>query len=479
MSAGTGRVSPARVLAYDTVYATFEEDAFTERAFRTKADQLEIEGRERAQAQRLAYGAVQRRGTSDVAIERLAGRSTRLLDPPVLAALRLGLYELLFADATPDHAAVDQAVELVKAAGAGYAAGFANAILRRAVRERAQLTADLLGDDSTPATAAVADSAPQWLAEMWWSELGEEAARAVLAACNERAEVAMRVSTTVAPPSRRKESDMDACSVGAPRDAMLRKLHEAGVEARVPAAEWPLAAPELLVIEGRTGDAVPTAVAAGELTPQSRGSAAVVEALDPQEGEHVLDLCAGPGIKTGQIAERMCDRGEVISVELDPARAGEVADQARRLGLRSVTVIEADATQPGMAPGFDRVLLDAPCSDLGTLASRPDARWRKSPQTIERLVQIQDQMLRNAAAALRPGGTLVYSTCTISRRENEERVAALLAASEAGEAPPLELDDLGSRAPALAAPAEPRCLQLRPDRDSTTGFFIARLRRRA
>lgn len=462
MSDRPGRVSPARALAYAVVRATFEEDAFTERAFRAEADHLEVEGRDRAQAQRLAYGAVQRRGTSDAAIERLAGRSTRLLDPPVLGALRLGLYELLFADATPDHAAVDQAVELVKAAGAGHAAGFANAILRRATRERAQLTKDLLADDSTPAAAAVADSAPQWLAEMWWRELGEEAARAALAACNERAEVAMRVN-----PSR---SD---------REAMLTRLAEAGVEAHAPDASWPLAAPDLLVIDGRMGEAVPAAIRAGELTPQSRGSAAVVEVLDPQEGEHVLDLCAGPGIKTGQIAARMRDRSEIISVEHDSTRAAEVASQASRLGLRSVTVVEADATETVMAPGFDRVLLDAPCSDLGTLASRPDARWRKSPRTIERLVEVQDRMLRNAAAVLRPGGTLVYSTCTISCRENEERIAALLRASEAGEVPPLELDDLAAQAPALAAPANPRCLQLRPDRDRTTGFFIARLRRRA
>ena len=470
-------IAPARALAFATIRETFEQDAFTERAFRAGAERLGLDGRERAQAQRLAYGAVQRRGTTDAATERLAGRSTRLLDPPVLAALRLGLYELLFADGTPDHAAVDQAVELTKGAGAAHAAGLVNAVLRRATRERAQLSAALLEDDSTPEAAAVAHSAPLWLARMWWRELGPAAARSLLAACNEPAEVGVRV----APRSLRRESDMDACERGAPidldREALLGKLSDAGVEAHAPEADWPLAAPETIVIEGRTGEAVPNMVEAGELTPQSRGSAAVVEVLDPREGEHLLDLCAGPGIKTGQIAARMGDRGEVISVELDTDRAEEVAAQARRLGLRSVTVIEADAAKMEMAPGFDRVLLDAPCSDLGALASRPDARWRKSPKTIERLVEVQQQALLAAARVLRPGGTLVYATCTISRRENEDRVAALLAASAAGEAPGLELEDLGARAPGLASPLEPRCLQLRPDRDRTTGFFIARLKR--
>jgi 16S rRNA (cytosine967-C5)-methyltransferase len=461
VSVGRTPIGPARTLAFATIRETFEADAFTERAFRAAADAAGVEGRERAQAQRLAYGAVQRRATLDAATERLAGRSTRLLDPPVLAALRLGLYELLFADATPDHAAVDQAVELVKANGAAHAAGFVNAILRRAVRERAELSAALLEDVSSPAAAAVAHSAPEWLARMWWEEQGAEAARALLAAGNEPAPVAMRVN-----------------ALRGDRDAALAKLREAGVEAALPRGKWPLASEDTLAINGRTGATVPAMVASGELTPQSLGSAAVVEVLDPHEGEQVLDLCAGPGIKTGQIAERMGDRGEVISVELDPARAAEVAAQAGRLGLRSVTVVEADVgAAEGMPSGFDRILLDAPCSDLGALASRPDARWRKSPKAIARLVEVQERALAAAAGALNPGGVLVYSTCTISRRENEERVEALLAASAAGEVPPLALEDLGAGAPGLASPAEPRALQLRPDRDRTTGFFIARLKR--
>jgi 16S rRNA (cytosine967-C5)-methyltransferase len=307
-------IDPVRALAFDTVRATFEDGAHTERAFREAADAQGLEGRERAQAQRLAYGAVQRRGTSDAAIERLAERSTRLLDPPVLAALRFGLYEMLFSDATPDHAAVDQAVELTKRAGAAHAAGLVNAVLRRAAREREALTASLLGDDSTPERAAVAHSVPLWLARMWWQELGADDARSLLAACNRPSELALRVSTTVAPRSRRKESEMDACSLGAPclpdRDVMVETLREAGVEASPAQGPWPLAAPELLTVAGRGGAAVAERVAAGELTPQSRGSAAVVEVLDPRPGEHLLDLCAGPGIKTGQIAARMGDRGK-------------------------------------------------------------------------------------------------------------------------------------------------------------------------
>jgi len=408
-------IAPARALAFEAVRATFERDAHTERFFREQADRHELAGRERAQAQRLAFGTVQRRGTADAAIELLAERSPRLLDPPVVAALRLGLYELLFADATPDHAAVDQAVELAKGAGAAHASGLVNAVLRRAGRERAGLTESLLGDDSTPERAAVAHSAPLWLARMWWEELRADAARSLLGACNEPAELALRVNTL--------HSD---------RDAVLRGLGEAGVEARAAAAPWPLAAAEQIVVEGRTGDSVPERAAAGELTPQSRGSAAAVDALDPRPGEHVLELCAGPGIKTGQIAARMGDRGEVISVEQDAARAAEVADQARRLGLRSVTVLEADAAAAGMAPGFDRVLVDPPCSDLGALASRPDARWRKSQRAIERLAELQGRFLVRGLEALRPGGTLVYSTCTISRREGEERIAALQSEAAAG-----------------------------------------------
>jgi len=448
----------AREVAYAVIRATFEDGAYTDSAFREAADGAGLEGRERAQAQRLAYGAVQRRGTSDALIRRLAERSPRLLDPPVLAALRLGLYELLFAAGSADHASVNEAVELARGAGAPHATGLVNAVMRRAIRERAELLA-ILEHDADPAEAAMAHSVPKWLAEMWWRQLGSDAARSLLRACNEPAERALRLNTLRGSPQ-----------------ALAERLRGGGAAVGRADAPWPLAPPESVVLEGSLAPVLPF-VADGVAVPQSRASAAVVEVLDPRPGEAVFDLCAGPGIKTGQIAARMEDRGEVISVERDPAKAEEVGAQAQRLGLRSVTVLEADAADAGLGRGFDRVLVDAPCSDLGTLASRPDVRWRKSPQGIAKLAEAQDRILRRAAVAVRPGGVLVYATCTISRDENEERVAALLDAGQRGEVPPLVPEDLGALSPALRSAVDPRCLQTRPDRDRTTGFFIARLRR--
>ena len=198
----------------------------------------------------------------------------------------------------------------------------------------------------------------------------------------------------------------------------------------------------------------------------------MVEVLDPQPGERILDMCAGPGIKTGQIAARVGRQGNLVSIESDAGRAEEVAGQLERLGFHNGLVIEADAREGEIMSSFDRALVDAPCSDLGALASRPDARWRKSPALIERVAGLQAELLDRAVEMLEPGGSLVYSTCTISRSENAEQVSALLDRHR------LEIDDLGALSPDLADRGDRRCLQLLPDRDRTTGFFIARLRKK-
>lgn len=453
-------LTPARRAAYEVLRRTFEEGAWTDRAFVATAARYELSGRELAQARRLAYGAVQRRATSDHLIGVLAGRRGGRIDAAAMAALRLGLYELLFSEAA-DHAAVDQAVELAKGglrrSGAPHgraraASGFVNALLRRAAAEREELLGSL--DDSTPAGAAVAHSYPEWLARMWWSELGAAEARLAMAAMNEPAEPAFRVNTLRADPG-----------------AVATDLTAAGVEVTRGAGEDLLHPPDALVARP-ADDRLSVRIATGELVPQSRGSQAIVALLDPQPGERVLDLCAGPGIKTTAIAARMGDRGQIVSVEVDPRRAAEVGELCGRAGVTCAQVEIADAAETDLGSGYDRILLDPPCSDLGTLASRPDARWRKSPELVERLASLQRRLLVRAARALAPGGTLVYSTCTISARENEG-----VAASAAEYAEGIEIDELGAEHPRLASRADRRFLQLLPERDHTTGFFAARFRR--
>ncbi len=449
-------ITPGRRAAYEVIRRTFEEDAYTDRAFASAASRYELSGRELAQSRRLTYGAVQRRGTADALLAGLARRPARAIDPGALAALRLGLYELCFSEGSTDHAAVDQAVELAKAgvrrdggppARARAAAGFVNAILRRLSSEREQLLASL--DDSTPEGAAVALSYPSWLTSMFWEELGAEDAKALLRAMNEPAEAAFRARD----PER-----------------IAAALREAGVAVRGRRRRALLEPRDALVVES-AGDPVRARVETGDLTPQSRGSQAVVALLDPRPGERVLDLCAGPGIKTTAIAARMGGRGEVVSVEIDERRAAEVEKLCARTAAVPVSVVVADAAEADLGSGYDRVLVDPPCSDLGTLASRPDARWRKSPELIERLARLQRRLLTRAARALAPGGTLVYSTCTISARENEAVASGL------GElVPGLGVDDLGAAHRELRSRRDDRFLQIRPDRDRTSGFFIARFR---
>jgi 16S rRNA (cytosine967-C5)-methyltransferase len=441
------RVAPARAAAYEVLRRTFEHDAYADRALAAAVERHELDRRERAQAHRLAYGAVQRVGTSDHLINILSGRQVGSLDAPVIAALRLGLYELLFADATPDYAAVDQAVELAKRSKEGrHGAGFVNAVLRRSAREGAAIVAAL--DDSTPEGAAIAHSYPEWLARLWWAELGAEDARSLMMAMNKPAETALRVNALRAEPG-----------------PLAEQLRAAGEDVAGPRSNggllWP---PEAVVCEGALGAGLVDLISTGRLVPQSRGSQAVVALLDPQPGERVLDLCAGPGIKTTAIAARMEDHGEVVSVEVDPGRAAQVGDLCGRAGVTCVRVEIADAAVADLGSGYDRILVDPPCSDLGTLASRPDARWRKSPEAVARLAELQRAILGRAARALAPGGTLVYATCTISAAENEAVAPGGLAAP----------DDLGAEYPELASDRDGRFLQLRPDRDHTDGFFLAR-----
>ena len=425
-------VVPARACAYAVLRRVFEEGAWADRALHGEARRAKLDARDLALATQLAYGTVQRVATLDHVIGALARRAPAKLDRPVLAALRLGVFQLTFLDRVPAHAAVGESVELAKR-DAPRGAGLVNAVLRRAVKEARPLVAAL--PDTTAAQAALVHSHPEWIAELWFEAFGAETARALMAADNEPAENSVRINTLKTAgldlPGRREG---DALILDAPLDTFSTP-------------EW----------------------SQGKLMPQSRAAMAVAELLDPQAGDRVLDLCAAPGGKTTHLAALMGNEGSVVAVEKHPGRAKALAQTAERMGATIVTVQTADATDPREPAAFDRVLVDPPCSDLGTLASRPDARWRKAGRP-PALAQLQDQILRAGAAALRPAGTLVYSTCTISPIENEHLISRFLEAH-----PEFRPVDLGSDRPVWKHPTMPQFLQTLPHRDRTDGFFIAKL----
>jgi 16S rRNA (cytosine967-C5)-methyltransferase len=208
----------------------------------------------------------------------------------------------------------------------------------------------------------------------------------------------------------------------------------------------------------------------GAIMPQSRGSMLVARALGPRAGEEVLDLCAAPGGKTTHLAALMGNKGSIVAVERHPGRAQALERTCARMHASSVRVEVGDATRPREGAGFDRVLVDAPCSGLGTLQSRPDLRWRVRPESIDELATLQRRILAAGALATRPGGALVYSVCTISRRESAGVIDAFL--ERHGE---FEVEHLTVGEP---DPWSAGGVQLLPSRDGTDGFFIARMRRK-
>ncbi len=399
-------VSPARRAAYEVLLRVFEQEAYADRAFRSAAEWLDP--RERAFAQRLAYGAVQRMRTLDHAIETLGKRPVRKLDPPVRAALRLGAYQLGYTD-TARHAAVNESVELVRRARLERAVPFTNAVMRR------------LADGIRPLLDALPDgplkeSYPDWIHETFVGVLGEEGALALMRAMNEPLETVIRL-VSGDPPAGAEETDV-------PGAYRVERVDE-------------------------------QLVAAGRIWPQSRGSQLAGLCVGSREGERVLDLCAAPGGKTGQL------RGEVTAVEIDSHRASELRANLAAMRRTDVTVVVADGTAlPPELDGFDRALVDAPCSGLGVLAQRPDLRWRAMP-----LPDLQLALLRSAAERVQPGGTIVYSVCTLDPDECEGVV----------DASGLRVAPLGEEWPPFAHPTRPEFLLTLPHVHGTSGFFIARL----
>jgi 16S rRNA (cytosine967-C5)-methyltransferase len=413
MASRPAAISPARAAAFAVLLRVFEDGAYADRAFRAAAEGLD--DRDRALAQRLAYGAVQRRRTLDRAVEVLGRRRVERLDAPVRAALRLGAYQLGFVDGVARYAAVNESVELVRRAGLERAVAFANTVLRRVADGIRPFVQAL--PETTATEAALMHSYPDWIAETWWRDLGPDDARALMRAQNEQGATVVRLV--------RGEIE------GTPDPYVPGALHVERID-------------EVALEEGR-------------IWPQSTASQLAGLAVGSREGERVLDLCAAPGGKATMLA------GVVTAVEVNEARARELEDTVRRLGARNVHVVVADGRELSPAlTGFDRALVDAPCSGLGILNRRPDLRWRAEP-----LPELQLQLLRAAAERVREGGTIVYSVCTVNADESEAVV----------DASGLEVDPvLADEWPQLRHPRRPEFLQTLPHRHGTAGFFVARLR---
>ena len=289
---------------------------------------------------------------------------------------------------------------------------------------------------------------PGWLASQWWEELGADEARGLLRVINQPAQSALRVNSLVA--------------------------SAAEVAAGLPVPSRPAPGlPEGLVLDGPFDVQGSELWRAGAIQPQSRASMLVSRMLGPEPGQRVLDLCAAPGGKTTHLAALMENRGEIVAVERHPGRDAALDRTAARLRASSVRVEVGDAAEARTDGPFDRVLVDPPCSGLGTLQSRPDLRWRARPEAVAELAALQARILAAGAEAVVPGGLLVYSVCTISRAEGARLIEAFL--REHGD---FIADDLISERPELRHARSGPGVQLLPHRDSTDGFFIARLRRK-
>ncbi len=436
----TGGPTPERLVAW-RVLRRVADGAYADRAFAAEARRDGLTAQVRAQAHRLAFGAVQRRRVLDWLVDAHV-RNPGAVEPEVRDVLRVGAFELAYSDAVPAPVTVDQAARLARAIP-GVArrraarAGVVNAVLRATARDAAGRLATL--DDTTWRGAALAHSVPDWIARRLFDALGVEAARGALAAANLPSESALRHN-----PLRGTREDFEALlPPGWVRDDLL---------------------PDAYVLSGPFALEDSAIWAEGRGMGQSRASMLPVAVLDPRPGERVLDLCAAPGAKTTAIAAALGGEGSLTAVELHPARARALRDLARRMGAR-VDVVVGDARTVELPSGVDAVLVDPPCTGLGVLSARPDARWRRREEDVAGLVEIQTGLLRRALELVRPGGRVVYSTCTLLPEENEGVVTSVGAPVAA----------LPARFAALAHPDLAGTLRTLPGRDGTDGFFVARI----
>jgi len=417
--------------------------------------------RDRALATELVYGVTKMRKALDHVIGAFAARPIERMDPVVRNALRLGAYQVLYLAQIPAPAAVSESVEIARAFGHAGAAAFVNAVLRALVREPGKA---VFPDAAARPVDHIAlkYSHPEWMVSRWLGRFGFDETARLCAANNEDPPVTIRANTL-------KTS----------RERLLDELSAAGVEAR-PSPH----VPEAIEIRDGGGLFDHRSYHDGEFFVQDPSSMLVSYVLDPVPGERLLDLAAAPGGKTTHMAERMGDRGEIVAVDVHGHRIKLLEQNAKRLGIHSITTVVRDATRLLSGDGdiisrpFDRALVDPPCTGTGVLRRRPDLRWRRKPQDIADLTRTQADLLAAAAAQVKSGGVIVYSTCSIEPEENAQIVERFLE-----EHPDFSVDSVRPYLPREFSQAFPDqglpYVETFPHIHAMDGFFIARLVRHA
>lgn len=442
-----GNVDVARALSFDVLYRVETEGTYANLALPAALREHNIKRRDAAFSTELTYGTLRSLGVVDAVIAKCSNRDLVQIDAGVLTALRMGAYQLLFMR-VEDHAAVDSSVTIVKGIGQERASGFANAVLRNITRTPAEEWLRSLAPVEELARLAFTHSHPEWIARSFAQVLGEQELGAALQADSERPQVHL---------------------VARPGEISAEEL--------------------ALITEGEVGTYSPYAVYLpggdpGRLEPvreglaavQDEGSQIIARALSEAplvgpDGGRWLDLCAGPGGKAALLGcLARIDGATVDAVEIQPHRATLIKKST--IGL-PIVVHTADGRDPGLEAGFDRVLVDAPCSGLGALRRRPEARWRKQEADIQGLSVLQEELLSSAISLVRPGGVVVYSTCSPDLRETREIVDKALANHPVEELPAAAL------ACGMENTGEHLSVQMWPHRHGTDAMFFAVLRKTA
>ena len=446
-AAGARPASPAREAAARVLERVEADASFADAALETELTSRRLDIRDAALATELAYGTLRWQRYLDWILAPHSRRRLESLDPPVRVLLRMTAYQIAFLERVPAFAAVNDAVTLAPRAPG--VSAFVNAVLRSFTRRGAREREPAPPRDPSEALAARC-SFPTWIAERWVARYGRDDAEALMRALNERPPLTLRANR-----------------LRITRDALGRRLaDEDGLDWRPTRL-----APEGLVVGPGGAPGEWRAFADGSFAVQDEASMLIARLLAPEPGSTVADVCAAPGTKTTHLAELMDNRGRVLAFDREPARLARVGEAAARLGVSIIDPREGpvEALAPGFRDACDGVLVDAPCSNLGVLRRNPEVKWRRRPSDVALASRRQSEILAAAAAMVRPGGRLVYATCSLEPEENDDVARAFLAAKPGFRVEPPEDFPLP-----LGPDGWLRCL---PHRHGTDGFSAVRFRR--